>query len=109
MSNAFRLAANSIASRKSGVLKKIFSRIAFKKGRPAAITAIARRLAEIFWIMTIKKVPYKMRDEKEYQLQAKQKVIRNIKNKMNRLGLTTDDIVNLSGLQPIQLQKVSNG
>lgn len=39
MSNAFRLAANSIASRKSGVLKKIFSRIAFKKGRSAAITA----------------------------------------------------------------------
>lgn len=55
MANAFRLAANTIAQRKNGVLKKIFSRIAFKKGRAAAITALARRLAEIFWIMTVTK------------------------------------------------------
>ena len=48
LSNAFRLAANTIAQRKDGVLKNIFSRIAFKKGRAAAITALARRLAEIF-------------------------------------------------------------
>ena len=57
LSNAFRLAANTIAQRKDGVLKKIFSSIAFKKGRAAAITALARRLAEIFWIMTVRKVP----------------------------------------------------
>lgn len=41
-----------------------------------------------------------MRDEKEYELQPKQKVIKNIGNKMNRLGLTTDGVLNLSGLQP---------
>ena len=64
--NAFRLAANTIAQRKDGVLKKIFSSIAFKKGRTAAITALARRLAEIFWIMTVRKVPYKAQNEKEY-------------------------------------------
>jgi transposase len=32
MANAFRLAANTIAQRKNGVLKKIFFRIAVKKG-----------------------------------------------------------------------------
>lgn len=63
MANAFCLAANTIAQRKSGVLKKIFRRVTFKKGRPAAITALARRLAEIFWIMTVKKASYTPRNE----------------------------------------------
>ncbi len=84
MANAFRLAANTIAQRKSGVLKKIFFRIAVKKGRAAAITALAQRLAEIFWIMTINKVPYKPTDELEYTSQIKKNVIKNIRNKMNR-------------------------
>lgn len=109
MANAFRLAANTIAQRKEGVLKKIFSRVAFKKGRPAAITALARRLAEIFWIMTVKKVPYIPRNEKEYELKSKQNVIKNIRNKMNKLGLTTDDIVNPSSLQHPGLQRATNG
>jgi transposase len=92
LSNAFRLAANTIAQRKDGVLKKIFSRIAFKKGRAAAITALARRLAEIFWIMTVKKVPYKAQNEKEYEEKTKHNVIKNIQHKMIRLNLTAEDI-----------------
>lgn len=109
MANAFRLAANTIAQRKDGVLKKIFSRVAYKKGRPAAITALARRLAEIFWIMTVKKVPYIPLNEKEYELKSKKNVIRNIRNKMNKLGLTTDDIVNPNGSQHFGLQRAANG
>ena len=92
LSNAFRLAANTIAQRKDGVLKKIFSRIAFKKGRAAAITALARRLAEIFWIMTVKKVSYKAQNEKEYEEKIKNNVIKNIQHKMRRLNLTAEDI-----------------
>lgn len=92
LSNAFRLAANTIAQRKDGVLKKIFSRIAFKKGRAAAITALARRLAEIFWIMTVNKVPYKAQNEKEYEEKTKNNVIKNIQHKMRRLNLTLEDI-----------------
>ncbi len=92
LSNAFRLAANTIAQRKDGVLKKIFSRIAFKKGRAAAITALARRLAEIFWIMTVNKVPYKAQNEKEYEEKTKNNVIKNIQHKMRRLNLTVEDI-----------------
>jgi transposase len=97
LSNAFRLAANTIAQRKDGVLKKIFSRIAFKKGRAAAITALARRLAEIFWIMTVNKVPYKAQNEKEYEEKTKNNVIKNIQQKMRRLNLTAEDIV-MNGL-----------
>lgn len=92
MANAFRLAANTIAQRKDGVLKKIFSRIAFKKGRAAAITALARRLAEIFWIMTVHKVPYTPQDEKNYDAQTKKNIIKNIQHKMRKLNLTAEDI-----------------
>ncbi len=60
-----------LQGRKDGVLKKIFSRIAFKKGRAAAITALARRLAEILWIMTVRKVPYKLQNEMDYDKQTK--------------------------------------
>lgn len=68
MANAFRLAANTISQRRRGVLKNTFVRIAVKKGRAAAITALARKLAEIFWIMAVKKVPYMPADELDYAL-----------------------------------------
>ena len=99
MAGAFRVAANTIGQRKEGVLKKIFSRIAFKKGRTAAITAVARRLAEIFWIMTVKKVAYSPRNEKLYEEQTKKSIIKNIQNKIKKLGLSAEDI----GFDKLQL------
>ena len=95
MANAFRVAANTIAQRKDGVLKKIFSRIAYKKGRSAAITAVARRLAEIFWIMTVKKQEYRPRDEQKYEDQIRNNVIKNIHKKIRKFGLTTDDLLTI--------------
>lgn len=96
MANAFRVAANTVAQRKDGVLKKIFSRIAYKKGRSAAITAVARRLAEIFWIMTVKKQEYQPKNEQLYEEQIKRNVIKNIHQKIRRFGLTTDDLLSLT-------------
>src|SRR6185437_14220606 len=93
MANGFRLAANTIAQRRSGVLKKIFVRIALKKGRAAAITALARRLAEIFWIMTVKKVPYKCMNEQEYSQKIKITVIKNTRTKMKKLNINTDELI----------------
>jgi transposase len=93
MANAFRVAANTVAQRKDGVLKKIFSRIAYKKGRSAAITAVARRLAEIFWIMTVRKQEYQPKNEQLYEEQIKKNVIKNIHKKIKRFGLTTEDIL----------------
>ena len=93
MANSFRVAANTIAQRKDGVLKKIFSRIAYKKGRSAAITAVARRLAEIFWIMTVKKQEYQPKNEQVYEAQMKKNVIKNIQHKMRRMGLTAEDVL----------------
>ena len=75
------------------MLKNTFARIAIKKGRAAAITALARKLAEIFWIMTVKKVSYIPADENDYALKIKENTIRNICRKMKRLNIGTGDLV----------------
>ena len=55
---ALRNAANTIERKKDGLLVSFFRRIAYKKGRAAAITATARKLAVIIWNMIIKKTGY---------------------------------------------------
>lgn len=105
MANAFRLAANTIAQRKDGVLKKIFFRIAIKKGLAAAITALARRLAEVFWIMTVNKVAYIPKDELQYESQRKKNAITNIRNKMKRMNINADELIFNSMASPSLLQR----
>jgi transposase len=55
---AFRDAANVIGNQKSGELTTFFKRIGLKKGRGAAITATARKIAVIFYNMVTKKQAY---------------------------------------------------
>lgn len=56
---ALRQAANSIGNQANHELSGFFKRIAYKKGRVAAITATARKLAVIIWHMLTKEEPYK--------------------------------------------------
>ncbi len=51
IASALRQAANSIGNQKDHELSPFFKRIAYKKGRVAAITATARKLAVIIWHM----------------------------------------------------------
>ena len=51
---ALRQAANSIGNQKEHPLTPFFKRIAYRKGRNAAITATARKLAIIVWNMITK-------------------------------------------------------
>lgn len=55
---ALRQAANAIGNLKDTHLSDFFKRIAYRKGRQAAVSATARKLAVIIWTMIIKKVPY---------------------------------------------------
>ena len=55
---ALRNAANAIGNLKETHLSNFFKRIAFRKGRQAAISATARKLAVITWNMIVKRVPY---------------------------------------------------
>jgi transposase len=89
---ALRNAANSIGQMKKSSLKNFFGRIAYKKGRAAAITATARKLAVIIWNMVVKQIPFKPLDELVYQEKVKASVLFNIKAKMKRLHLSVNDL-----------------
>jgi len=62
---ALRQAANAIGNLKDSTpLSDFFKRIAFRKGRQAAVSATARKLGVIIWTMITKRVPYQ--PPKEY-------------------------------------------
>ena len=73
---ALRNAANVIGNLKDTALSIFFKKIAFRKGRMAAISATARKLAVIIWNMLVKKTTWQAVNSNEYQQQQrKRKVI----------------------------------
>jgi transposase len=77
IAKALRHAANAIGNHKNHEFTPFFRRIAFRKGRLAAIIATARKLAVIIRNMVIKKEPYKkelaqVNSEKQKALKLKQ-------------------------------------
>jgi len=61
---ALRQSANAIGNLKETHLSDFFKRVAFRKGRQAAVSATARKLAVIIWNMVSKNAMYQ--PEKEY-------------------------------------------
>ena len=91
IATALRQAANSIGNQKDHELTPFFKRIAFRKGRIAAITATARKLAVIIWNMITKVEPYKksmaVNSDKNKSTQLK-----NIEKRIGLLQLTQDEL-----------------
>ncbi len=71
-------AANTIENKKEGYLAQFFKRIAYKKGRTATITAIARKIAILIWNMIIKKQAYHPIDSEQDKEKLKQIKTRQI-------------------------------
>ncbi len=94
IATALRQAANSIGNQKDHELTPFFKRIAFRKGRIAAITATARKLAVIVWNMITKVEPYKksmvVNNDKNKSTQLK-----NIEKRIGLLQLTQDELKRL--------------
>jgi len=93
LSIALRQAANTIGNSKTHFLKGFFSKIAFRKGRGAAITATARKLAVIIYNMIMKKEPYN-----PVLLSAtsiKNNKIQHIKKAIKRLNLSESEMATL--------------
>jgi transposase len=89
---ALRNAANTIDRTKDGALTRFFKRVAYKKGRGAAITATARKLAAIIWNMIVKKEAYQPQNLELYQQQMKAKMLASIKKKILSLNLSVDEL-----------------
>jgi transposase len=89
---ALRNAANTIDRLKEGMLTSFFKRIAYKKGRAAAITATARKIAVIIWNMVTKKEEYKPIKQEYYLEMMRAKKIAAIKKSMKKMGITTVEL-----------------
>lgn len=90
---ALRQAANAIGNLKDTHLSDFFRRIAFRKGRQAAISATARKLAVIIWTMVTKRVPYQ--PPKEYLFldqKRKLKMVKRIKKNIAKFAIEPEEI-----------------
>jgi len=90
---ALRQSANAIGNLKDTHLSDFFRRVAFRKGRQAAVSATARKLAVIIWNMTYKKVPYQ--PAKEYLFldqKRKLKMMERIKKQITKFEFTSEQL-----------------
>lgn len=88
---ALRNAANAVGNLKESDLGKFFKKIAFKKGRQAAITATARKIAVIIWNMVTKKEAYNPKI-KYFSLDQRRKAIAQLRKKINNLGIDPNEL-----------------
>jgi transposase len=94
---AFRDAANTVERLKTGELVQFFKRIAYKKGRGAAVTAPARKIATIFWNMVTKKQEYSTEINgitKEKIIAKKQKTIQRLMQELSSENIAVQLVVN---------------
>ncbi len=100
---ALRHSANAIGNLRDTHLSDFFGRIAYRKGRQAAVSATARKLATIIWTMVAKQVPYSppteylFRDQKR-KIAAAKRIMKNI----TKFDLKPEDVgfgdsLNMSG------------
>jgi transposase len=90
---ALRQAANAIGNLKEAHLSDFFRRISYRKGRMAAISATARKLAVIIWNMVVKHVPYNPPSPYLFLDQKrKMKLVQRIRNKIAKLDLKPEDV-----------------
>lgn len=88
---AIRNAANAVGNLKESDLGRFFQKIASKKGRQAAITATARKIAVILWNMITKRIQYIPRTEYIF-LDEKRKQLALVRKKIAKFGLDPNEL-----------------
>ena len=90
---ALRNAANAIGNLKDTHLADFFKKILYRKGRTAAVSATARKLAVIIWNMIVKKQPY-LPPTQYLFLDQKRKMglIKKMKKQINKFEITGNDL-----------------
>jgi transposase len=90
---ALRQAANAIGNLKDTHLSNFFKRVAFRKGRQAAISATARKLAVIIWNMIVKKISYKPPTEYLFLDQKrKMRLVTSIRKNIAKFDLSPEEL-----------------
>ncbi len=99
LKTALRAAANVLGNLKDSHLGEFFRRIAYRKGRVAAITATARKLAVIIWKMVVQKVPYSPPEPYLFRDQKRAKILQKMKKNIAKLKITDSELgLNVSHL-----------
>ena len=90
---ALRNAANAIGNLKDTHLADFFKKVLYRKGRTAAVSATARKLAVIIWNMIVRKQPYNPPTQYLF-LDQKRKMglIKKIKKQINKFEITGEDL-----------------
>ena len=89
---ALRNAANAIGNLKDTHLSNFFKRISFRRGRAAAISATARKLAIIIWNMVVKAIPYSPPTIYEFLDQKRKRKVAEMKRLIHKFNITTNDL-----------------
>ena len=89
---ALRNAANAIGNLKDTHLSNFFKRVCFRRGRPAAISATARKLAVIIWNMVVKNIPYQPPTNYEFLDQKRKRKVREMKKLIHKFDIKTDEL-----------------
>ncbi|GAC1494528.1 MAG: IS110 family transposase [Flavisolibacter sp.] len=92
IAHSLRQAANTIGNQKAHPLTPFFKRVAYRRGRIAAITATARKLAIIIWNMITKHQSYRHFDYEQINQRNKKQQLKNIQQRLVRLNLNTDEL-----------------
>lgn len=88
---ALRNAANAVGNLKDSDLGKFFKKIAFRKGRQAAISATARKIAVILWNMITKKEQYQPKNTYIF-LDEKRRAIAQLRKKISNFGIDPNEL-----------------
>jgi transposase len=89
---ALRNAANVIGNLKDTPLSNFFRRISFRKGRNAAISATARKLAVIIWNMIVKNQPYRNEHGYEFLDQKRKRKVLEAKKLIQKFGINMEEL-----------------
>jgi transposase len=90
---ALRHAANVIGNLKNASLHNFFIRIAIRKGRTAAITATARKLAIIIWNMVVNRQEYKPLNQYEFLDNKRKRIVREMQKKIAKFDIQTNEFI----------------
>ena len=88
---ALRQAANVIGNLKNANLYNFFIRISIRKGRSAAITATARKLAIIIWNMIVNRQEYKPINQYEFLDEKRKRIVKEMQKKIAKFDIQTNE------------------
>ena len=92
---AFMDAANA-AGNSQTPLGDFFRRIAYRKGRPVAIVATARKIAIAIFVMLDKKVAYQYSHSQKKQEKLRKNQLKNLKKKLSKLKLSEAELAEMT-------------